>query len=324
MIIREYGPGDEARAISLWNECLPMDQIDRRNFYNRIIYDVNFNPSYYLLAFDNRAQASPPMPGQAAAPSGFIYFTRRTIPDEITGLEPEKGWIVAMGVRPDCRGRGVGRALAGKAESLLAEAGVRLIDIGTYASNYFCPGVDKNAYAGGIDFFKKLGYVNRGECCSMDIGLHDYVYPEKYKEKRRQSEERGYVIKPYEAAYAVPLFKFMRESFPHWLPNARACALSGKAAERMIVATDKTGAVVGFVMRAMDGADERFGPFGVKPELQGIGLGSLLFHEMMLSMNRQRIFYAYFLWTGGRNLDIYSSWGMKIYRTYCLMGKNSN
>ena len=321
MVIRAYGPEDDTPAINLWNACLPADQIDRENFYNRIIYDVNFNPSYYLLAFDGDETATD---RKSPRPIGFIYFTRRVIPDEISGLEAEKGWIVAAGVRPGYRMRGAGRALVEKAESLLADAGVKEIDVGTYATNYFCPGVDKNAYARGVRFFESLGYIKRGECCSMDIGLHDYVYPEKYVEKRGKLEERGYKIIPYVARYAVPLFNFIRECFPHWLPNVRACALSGKAPDRMIIASDRAGNVVGFVMRAMDGSEERFGPFGIKPELRGIGLGSLLFHEMMLSMNRRRIFYAYFLWTSGRNLDIYASWGMKIYRTYCLIGKNLN
>jgi hypothetical protein len=74
-------------------------------------------------------------------------------------------------------------------------------------------------------------------------------------------------------------------------------------------------------MRAFDGTEERFGPFGVNPAHQGVGLGGVLFHEMMNQLVGQRIFYTWFLWTGGRNLDIYGTWGMKVYRTYTMMGK---
>jgi len=226
-----------------------------------------------------------------------------------------------MGVSPAHRRRGAGRLLVSAAEEALSQAGASQIDIGAYPTNYFCPGVDKAAYGCGINFLEALGYEARGECCSMDIGLHNYTYPDKYRARKKGLEAQGYAIKPYGAEDAIPLFSFMKECFPHWLPNVRACALSGKGEERMIIAKDGNGGVAGFVMRAMDGTDERFGPFGVKPGLQGLGLGSLLFHEMMADMNRRRIFYTYFLWTGGRNLDIYASWGMKIYRTYCLMGK---
>ncbi len=309
MLIRTYKATDEALAIDLWNSSLPMDQIDRENFYSRIIYDVNFRPENYLLAFID------------GKPAGFLIFTKRLVPDEITGMDEGKAWIVAMGVHPDFRRAGTGRELITKAEAIMRGTGVKQIDVGTYATNYICPGVDKNAYAGGVDFFKAMGYEAKGECCSMDIGLHDYVYPAKYKERREKLAERGYTVKPYEASDALPLFKFMGESFPHWLPNVRDCARSGKGGERMFVAKDKDGAVIGFVMRAMDGTEERFGPFGTKPDLQGIGIGSILFNEMMQSMTSRRIFYTYFLWTGGRNLDIYATWGMKIYRTYTLMGK---
>ena len=309
MQIRAYKAWDENTAITLWNESLPKDQIDKGNFYSRIVYDINFSPSNYLLAFLDDT------------PAGFIYFTRRLVPDEIGGLEPERAWIVAMGVHPDFRRRGIGRVLVDKAEAAMKAAGAVRIDVGTYATNYIVPGVDKDNYEGGVRFFEAIGYENRGECCAMNINLHGYTYPERYKEKRKKLEARGYTIKPYENIDALPLFRFMQEDFPYWLPNVRACALSGRGGERMIIAKDKDGDVVGFAMRGMDGTEERFGPFGTKPELQGIGLGSVIFNEMMRSMCSRRVFYAYFLWTAGRNLEIYATWGMKIFRTFCLMSK---
>jgi len=307
MHIRPYEAGDESLAIALWNDSLTRDQIDRKNFYNRMIYDVNFNPSNYLLACEGDV------------PVGFIYCTRRVVHDEIFGLEPGKGWIVAMGVHPNFRRRGIARKLVEKAENNLA--GVTQIDLATYTTNYFFPGVDKTAYASGVNFFEALGYENRGECVSMEIDLHDYTYPEKYKDKRKLLEMQGYVIKPFEPWDAVATFAFLRESFPDWLPLVRASAIADKGEERVIVAKDKQGDVVGFVMRGMDGTVERFGPFGVRSDQQGISLGSLLFNEMMLSMVRQRIFHAYFMWTEGRNREIYASWGMKIFREYCQMSK---
>jgi len=307
--IRPYKSEDEALAIDLWNDSLTRDQIDRKIFYNRIIYDVNFDPANYLLAFEGDV------------PVGFIYCTRRIVHDEISGLEPTKGWIVAMGVHPNFRRRGIGRKLVEKVESNLTAAGVTQIDLATYTTNYFFPGVDKIAYESGVNFFEALEYENRGECVSMEIDLHDYVYPEKYKEKRKMLEMQGYVIKPFEPCDAVATFVFLRECFPDWLPLVRASAISGKGEERVIVAKDKTGHVVGFVMRGMDGTAERFGPFGVKPDQQGCSLGSILFNEMMLSMVRQRIFHAYFMWGEGRNREIYASWGMKIFRQYCQMSK---
>ena len=332
MFIRSYEPNDEALAIHLWNDALPMDQINKENFYRRIIYDINFDPAKYFLLFDGKE------------PAGFLYCTKQLASDggevgvagvggvagdkdgggssaDASGGAPVKGWIVAMGVLRGYRRRGAGQQLITAAEALLKSEGANQIIVGAYAENYFCPGVDKINYHDGVCFFQSMGYSAGGECCSMDISLRDYVYPEKYKDKRRDLESQGYIFKLYEACDTIPLRRFMRECFPHWLPNVRDCLLSGRASERLILAIDKGGDAVGFVMRAMDGTEERFGPFGVNPNFQGIGLGSILFAEMMQSMIERRIFYTYFLWTSGRNLDIYSSWGMKIYRSYCMMEK---
>jgi len=139
--------------------------------------------------------------------------------------------------------------------------------------------------------------------------------------KRKALEAEGYCFKPYEAADAVSLFAFVKECFPTWFPILRPSIIAGRAEKTLIVAQDASGATVGFVLRAMDGTPERFGPFGTKPSLQGKGIGTVLFHEMMKNMVRDRIFYTYFLWTSGRNLDIYAAWGMSIFRTYAMISK---
>lgn len=309
MELRSYRAEDEQAAIELWNVCLPRDLIDRENFYKRIIYDVNFDPAKYIIACENGLLL------------GFVYGVKRLIPDEVSGMEPEKAWIVVLGVRPDCRRKGIGRALITAIEERLQSEGVKKIDVGCYATNYICPGVDKKAYATGEAFFDALGYVKKGESCSMDIDLHDYIFPERYEEKKKNLVDRGFTFKPFEPQDALSVFDFMRKSFPWWLPEVRNSVTTGQATQKLLLAMDASGATVGFVMRSMDGTDERFGPFGVSPSCQGTGLGSVLFNEMMRRMVAQRVFYTYFLWTNGRNLDIYATWGMKIYRTYSMMGK---
>ncbi len=311
MEIRSYRSTDADMAVKLWNDCFESDSIDAYNFYKRIVYDVNFDAEKFLFAVEGDK------------PCGFVYGTTRRVHDEIAGLDKGHGWIVAMGVSPCCRRSGIGRMLLAEIERRLKDEGVTKIDIGTYATNYFCPGVDIEGYPEGVEFFINAGYEKRGECVSMDMELHKYEYPEKYKKKKQQLIEQGYDFKLYEPGDALSLFAFMREDFPYWLPNVRELIVSGYAERRLVVAKNAEGKTVGFVMRSMDGTEERFGPFGTSPALQGIGLGSVLFNEMMQHMVNQRVFYTYFLWTGGRNLDIYATWGMKIYRTYAIMTKNS-
>jgi GNAT superfamily N-acetyltransferase len=311
MEIRPYAAADAEAACALWNACLPLDRINGDNFYRRIIYDVNFDPQKYLFAVDR------------GKPVGFVYGVKRRIPDEIAGLQPDQGWIAAMGVHPSRRGQGVGKALLDAVEGLLAAEGAKKIDVGPYATNYFCSGVDKDTYAPGVRFFTRRGYTAKGESFSMDIDLHGYQKPARYVEKKKALQAAGYRFKAFEPGDALGLFAFMREDFGWWLPDVRASILAGRAEKTLILAQNAGGETVGFVLRAMDGTGERFGPFGTKPSLQGIGLGSTLFHEMMENMTANRIFYTYFLWTSGRNVDIYGTWGMKIYRTYTMLGKTA-
>ena len=278
------------------------------SFYRRVVYDVNFDPSLYLLAVED---------GKII---GFVYGIKRKVYDEIKGLESEQGWIVAMGVHPSHCGQGIGSALLAAIEKILKERGTVRLDVGPYGSAYICPGIDKESYSKGVTFFTNRGYTDSGESCSMCMDLWGYEVPPQYIEKKKSLETRGFIFKPFAREDTLTLFGFMEKYFPYWLPLVRSSILQGRAEKTLITAFEKNEAA-GFVLRAMDGTDERFGPFGVRPDLQGIGLGSVLFHEMMENMIRNRIFHTYFMWTSGRNLEIYDSWGMKIFRRFAMFHK---
>jgi GNAT superfamily N-acetyltransferase len=309
MIIRKYTAADEQAVIELWNGSLKEDMINKENFYTRIICDVNFDSNLFLLAEENHELL------------GFVYGTKRKVPDEIAGLQPENAWIVAMGCSPRHLCKGVGTALVKKLEEALRERGAKILDVGPYATNYFFPGVDKKNYGSAVEFFKSLGYVSKGVCCSMDLNLREYETPPRYLERKAKLENEGYAFGNFTQENCLPLFEFMSEHFPYWLPVARENILRGRGEESIQLAFNPAMEVVGFAMRAMDGTPGRFGPFGVAANQQGTGLGGILFHNLVSDMVRRRIFYTWFLWTGGRNLDIYATWGMKIYRTYEMMSK---
>jgi GNAT superfamily N-acetyltransferase len=310
MNIREYKAEDAEKLCSLWNRCLPQDKINLANFYQRIIYDVNFDPAALFIAESNNEFL------------GFIYAVKRVVSDEVYGMEPEQGWIVAMGTEPSQRGQGIGKALLTKAETKLFNAGVKRIDVGPYTTNYICPGVDRENYVTGVHFFTENGYAEGYDSCSMYMNLHGFNIPDRYVERKKAMIAQGYSFKAFESRDALDIFAFLRENFVQWLPDVRRSILAGRAENSLILARNKQGKMAGFVLRAMDGTAERFGPFGVDPLLQGMGLGAVLFHEMMENMAANRIFYAYFLWGDGRNPEIYGSWGMKAYRTYAMLYKD--
>jgi len=301
MVIRSYKPSDGCAAIDLWNAALKEDRLNKDNFYTRIICDVNFDPSLYLLAED------------AGELIGFIYGAK--------GANIEKAYIVAMGICPNHRRKGIGAALVSELEALVKSQGAKTLDIGNYAINYFFPGIDEKNYAHGIAFFKSLGYEDKGTCSSMDMSLREYASPEKYVKRKKELEKAGYTFGSFRWEDALPMFEFLRTCFPHWLEAARGNVLRGCGHETIQLAWNPKGEVVGFAMRAGDGTPGRFGPFGVAQTEQGTGLGGILFHNLVSDMVERRIFYTWFLWTGGRNLDIYATWGMKRYRNYTVMGK---
>jgi GNAT superfamily N-acetyltransferase len=311
MDIREYQGGDAEKLCDLWNLCLPQDQINLDNFYYRIIYDVNFDPGKLLIAEEDSEFL------------GFIYAVKRRVPDEVAGMEPEQGWIAAMGTKPARCGQGIGKALLARGEEELIKEGAKRIDVGPYTTNYICPGVDKENYASGVRFFTGNGYVEEHRSCSMHMNLRGFKIPDRYIEKKKALADLGYRFKAFEPRDAPDLFAFLRENFIQWLPDVRRSILAGRAEKTLILARDKQEKTAGFVLRAMDGTAERFGPFGITPSLQGIGLGSVLFHEMIENMITSRIFYTYFLWGDGRNPEIYGSWGMKAYRTYAMLHRDT-
>ena len=296
MTIRPITPLDINQIINLWNTTLTEDQINIENFYTRIIYDINFDPNLFLLAEENSEII------------GFIYGTKES---------PNKAWIVAMGVRQ--KRKGIGTKLVKALEELLD---TKTIELCAYANNYFFPGVDENNYKDAILFFESLGYEVSHSCSSMDMSLRGYTYPEKYIDRKLKLEKDGWRFTPYTKDLYLPTVSFLRTHFPYWLPNIRHNILTGIGEESIQLAIAPTGEAAGFAMRAMDGTPGRFGPFGVANDKQGTGLGGILFHELVSDMVRRRIFYTWFLWTSGRNLDIYGTWGMKIYRTYKMMRKD--
>jgi len=223
-------------------------------------------------------------------------------------------------VLPDHRNKGTGGALLDTLEKEFRARGTKVIDVGVYPCNYFCPGVDVEAYGSGLAFLTQRGYVARGDNVSMDLNLRGYQTPARYVEKKAKLIADGYTFEPYAYEDTLVIFDFLRKDFPWWLNDVRNAIIAGRAQNTLIVAK-KDGVIVGFVMRAFDGSEERFGPFGVSPTQQGTGLGSVLFHELMNQLVQNRIFYTWFLWTNGRNIDIYGTWGMKIYRTYTMVRK---
>ena len=124
MDIRPYEPADKAAVIELWNRCGltrpwndPSRDIERK---------LQVRPDLFLVAL---------LDGRLA---GTV----------MAGYEGHRGWINYLGVDPDCRRRGLGRALMAEAERLLRLEGCPKINLQVRSSN-----------TEAVEIYRGIGYL---------------------------------------------------------------------------------------------------------------------------------------------------------------------
>ena len=171
MKIVTYEQKYEKEVVTLWNRTLHADPITVEKFRRQALFDENFDPSLCYVALEEEQ------------PVGFCLGMRRKFPYMERGLEPERGWIVVMFVAEEFQRRGIGTALANRAEEDMKRAGAENITLSAYSPSYFFPGVDEENYPNAAAFFKKLGYVSGKKDYSMCKDLHGYQMSPEAKAK---------------------------------------------------------------------------------------------------------------------------------------------
>ena len=106
-----------------------------------------------------------------------------------------------------------------------------------------------------------------------------------------------------------------------WFRHAQSYLLEyfGDSPHRIcfLVAREK-GEVVGFCQQR----NERFGPFGVRPDCRNRGIGRMLLFKCLETMSAKHVFFAYFLWTDEDAARLYSLAGFKRRREFAVMRKS--
>lgn len=294
-------------VINIWNESLKYDPLDRNVFIERILWDPNFNEELFLLSLENDSVV------------GFLYGICRKVPYGTKGLEPERSYIVAMGVSSSSQQKGVGRELVNHFETKVKDR--KLISVGPYSPLYFFPGIDKR-YTSAIPFFEKCNYSIGSEAVSMNMLLYDFEIPEIIKELKGKHQNEGIVYKWYNENDYYQVNTFLVNNFPGgWIDNFKTL-VNNKTATRRILLAFKNDRVVGYCQRAMDDLDAHFGPFGVSSELQGMGIGKVLFYEMLYNMYCTQNYHVWLAWTSGNSQKFYEKIGMKVHREYFMCKKD--
>jgi mycothiol synthase len=313
IVFRSYQSGDELSIVKEWNVSLTKDPITQKRFRNLVLLDANFDPDGLRLAFDG---------GQLV---GCVYAVRRLLPMYGTDLEPTNGWIPFFFVHPSYHKQGIGKRLMEDACQFLKENGRENVFFASYAPNYLLPGIDEKTYPEGYQFLLNSGFVRQYSPCAMDYSLINYDIPEDVLALKEQRAAEGYTFRNVEDRDLYEVIQFANTKFnPDWGRAIREGILQGLPLSRIFIARDSQEKLVGFCLYSgYEGIPERFGPFGVDPDLRGTGLGKILFYDCLKAMRAEGLHGAWFLWTGETTPAgyLYKRVGFKITREFHVMKK---
>ena len=308
MEIRPYRGSDEDALLILWNLAMPADAIDEATFRTKVLLDANFRPDGLLLA------------DELGTLHGFVLSLTRQVPLFLQGLEPELGWITAFGVHPAHRRRGLGRELFEAVQGRMATLGRRRVLIAPYTPNYFIPGIDTGAYPEAMGFLRATGWQVSSEPISMHADLTGFRIPQHILDLERQlAEKEGIRIRPVQATDLANLMPFVSGTFGwDWFRLAQESLLelfgNGSGELALLVAVQGQS-IVGYCQQRR----ERFGPFGVVPEMRGKSIGRVLLFRCLATMLARGFHCAWLLWTGKDVARLYSLAGFRQVRQFAVL-----
>lgn len=307
MTVRPYRPDDEADLVRVWNAALVADPIGPAVWRRKVLLDPNFDPAGCFVADAD------------GAARGFLLSIARRVPFFHDGLQPDQGWITAFGVEPAWQGRGLGGALLDGALERLRGLGRRTVAVSPYVPNYFTPGVDACAYAGGVEFLVRRGFEVVSRPLSMRAELTDFRVTEPIAEAAARLRAEGVEVRPARPADILPVLAFVRQHFSwDWHREASGVMeqlFAGDPGQVGLLVAVRDGAVVGYAQHRA----ERFGPFGVDPAARGQGIGRVLLAGALVEMLKKGYHVAWFLWTGDDAARLYARRGFRQARRFAVL-----
>ncbi|MFH9399216.1 GNAT family N-acetyltransferase [Streptomyces sp. NPDC017638] len=286
--LRGFRTGDGPLLLDAWRRSLPADPLAPDRLRTLVLLDANFDPEGLRVAVAG---------GRIV---GAAYAVRRLTPLAGTDTEPEQGWIPFFFVDPAARGRGLGRRLLTEALDWLRGHGRTRVDFASYTPNYLLPGLDAETYPEAAGLLASLGFRTLYEAAAMDRRLVGYRLPDEIARRRDDLTARGHRFATPADDDLVDLIVLAGTRFgADWARAIREACAAGLPADRIVVARDPAGRLAGWAMHGTyEAALERFGPFGVREELRGTGLGKVLLHLVLERMRARGAHGAWFLWTG--------------------------
>lgn len=316
--VRPFEGRDTQALLACWREALPLDAITLDDLERRILLDQNYEREGFLVA---------QLAGQPGL-AGFVASFVLNKPIEKVGHREDTGFISAMGVAPAARGRGAGTALLAAAEAFFRQRGRSLVVLAPYTPNYFVPGVDKDAYADGLQWLLGHGFEEYSEALAADALISTFDLSPEVREREQALAAEGIVTRHYCREDIVDYLQFQRDLMPGpWVEDARRNLLElahGRYPEDAIwlavdtKANNGRGKIIGFCQHE----HEHFGPFGVSDDYQGKGIGTVLLARTLYQMRLRGCHSAWVLWTGERALKgVYGRLGFTLTRRFAVLRK---
>lgn len=305
--VRPYRAEDESGLLEIWNSALFADPISATTWRTKVLLDPNFDREGCLVAEVD------------GAVRGFILSIVRRVPFFNQGLEPESAWITAFAVAPEAQGQGIGSALLDAATERLRALGRASVAISPYVPNYFTPGPDANAYADGVAFLESRGFEVIERPISMRAILTGFVTPDPVRERMEALRQDGIEVRPVTPEDIVPILDFIPRHFS-WDWHREATGVlndlyGGDPRFVGMVVARQGDEVLGYA----EHRGERFGPFGVRPDLRSRGIGRVLLATTLSEMLRKNFHAAWFLWTGDDAARLYGQLGFREARRFAVM-----
>lgn len=303
----------------MWNRCLVRDQINLKVFERKVLLDPNFEADGFKLAEKN---------GRLI---GFSYNIVREYPflkDEVE-RDKDTGWIVAFAVAPEAHESDIGDRLLRASIEYHKNKGKRVILYSPYVPNYFFPGIDAESYPHEYETLIRNGFaeVKGAEGLAMDASLWpEFNHPPKITEREERLRREGIEVKVSTTKYLYPLMRFLKEHLQgDWYRHARELLLHNRKNQVFIAVKGRE--VVGYC-QFWDGEGyewympgSHFGPFGVKEDMRGRGIGTVLLYKCLKAMKESGIHNAFLLWTGKEAKRLYERFGFKVTRVFRILKK---